>query len=129
MSREEQQHMRRQQSSGCVFGPQRARAKKDEGLEDSYSLLKSLHKSNGPKARCVGVTLGSDDLINIPTCKANLLHSEGCSYDGATHEGDIGERAGGEEAQAQTRHMETHEDYMKAAASEYFACMQTLRPC
>lgn len=46
---------------------------------------------------CVGVTLGSDDLINIPACKANLLHSEGCSSDGAAHEGDIGEWGGGVE--------------------------------
>lgn len=46
---------------------------------------------------CVGVTLGSDDLINIPACEANLLHSEGCSCDGTTHEGDIGEQAGGVE--------------------------------
>lgn len=35
--------------------------------------------------------MGNDDLIILPACKANLLHSEGCSYDGATHEGDIGE--------------------------------------
>lgn len=36
------------------------------------------------------MTLGSDDLINIPASKANLFHSEGCSRNGATHEGDIG---------------------------------------
>lgn len=54
--------------------------------------------ASGPIARCVGVTLESDDLINIPTCNANLLHSKGCSCDGATHEGDIGEWAGGEDA-------------------------------
>lgn len=61
----------------------------------------------------VGVTLGSDDLINIPACKANLLHSEGCSYDGAIHEGDIGERAGCVEAHLLMRHAQTHsnEDY------------------
>lgn len=46
---------------------------------------------------CVGLTLGGDDLINIPACKANLLHSEGCSYHGATHEGDIADWAGGVE--------------------------------
>ncbi|KAK2826443.1 hypothetical protein Q5P01_020657 [Channa striata] len=42
---QQQQQRRKRQSFSCVFGPQRARAKKDEGLEDSYSLLKSLHKS------------------------------------------------------------------------------------
>ena len=58
---------------------------------------------------CVGVTLGSDDLINIPACKANLLRSEGCSYDGATHEGDIGERAGGVEIHPSARRrVQTH---------------------
>lgn len=39
---------------------------------------------------CEGVTLGSGDLINIPACKANLFPSEGCSCNGASHEGDIG---------------------------------------
>lgn len=57
---------------------------------------------------CVGVTLGSDDLINIPACKANLLHSEGCSYDGATHEGDIGEWAGGVVTHPSTQHSHMH---------------------
>lgn len=79
---------------------------------------------------CVGVTLGSDDLINIPACKANLLHSEGCSYDGATHEGDIGEwgRWRGNtplsEARTQTH---SNEDYMHADACEYSTCMQILQ--
>lgn len=41
------------------------------------------------------MTLESDDLINIPACKANLLASEGCSRDGATREGDIGPGAAG----------------------------------
>lgn len=79
---------------------------------------------------CVGVTLGSDDLINIPACKANLLHSEGCSYDGATHEGDIGEWAGGVETHPSARHAQTHsnEDYMHADACEYCTRMQILRP-
>lgn len=67
---------------------------------------------------CVGVTLGSDDLINIPACEANLLHSEGCSCDRTTHEGDIGEQAGGVETHPWLRHAQTqsHEDYMHAHA-------------
>lgn len=76
---------------------------------------------------CVGLTLGGDDLINIPACKANLLHSEGCSYHGATHEGDIADWAGGVEIftppnptstntlhrHRRARHVQTHanEDY------------------
>lgn len=82
------------------------------------------HRAHG-KA-CVGVTLGSDDLINIPACKANLLHSEGCSCNGATHEGDIGECAGGVEAHPSTGHAQTHsnEDYTHAYARECRACMQ-----
>lgn len=64
---------------------------------------------------CVGVTLGSDDLINIPACKANLLHSEGCSYDGATHEGDTGEWAGGVVTHPSSQ-MHLNEYYMHARA-------------
>ena len=72
------------------------------------------------------MTLGSDDLINIPACKANLLHSEGCSYDGATHEGDIGERAGGVATHPRARRAQTHsnEDYVRAVACGYSTCMQ-----
>ena len=39
----EQRQRRRQQSSGCVFGPQRAET--DEKVKGSYSPLTALHKS------------------------------------------------------------------------------------
>ena len=76
---------------------------------------------------CLGVTLGSDDLINIPACKANLFHSEGCSRNRATHEGDIGEWAGGMETHPSMRHTQTHSYRFQVQTENAVVCLQILQ--
>lgn len=79
---------------------------------------------------CVGVTLGSDDLINIPACKANLFHSEGCSCNGATHEGDIGEWAGGTKTHPSMRRTQTHWNRAyKSTNCEWCMLVSTVKIC
>lgn len=56
---------RKQQSSGCVSGPQRVRAETDEGVEGSYSLLKAPHKSKW---------------LTWRTHDAGISHTRGCTW-------------------------------------------------